>query len=503
MKKMLVVLATALALVGVSTPAGAQNPPITQTISTTTCPGSGAAAGCAVFGSIDRASTGIQIQGTFVGTLQFEQTIDNVNWVSWSVTPFDSATAVTSATGVGLWTGSVTNFKVRVRFSAYTSGSAVVTKVSTVSSRGGSGGGGSGAPADATFITQTPNGSLSNEQALSTLATGILSSTTGTGVVASNTTSAAIAGLISDETGTGALVFGSSPTIVTPTVASFTNATHTHQNAAGGGQLSEAALNLTDVTTANATASAHGFMPKLSGNAFDFTLGNGTYSQTVARGTVTASSPWDFTQTYNNAGVTFDGFKVTITNTASASASRYFAVFNGATCMFGVGRTTQSSCYLGVRSDGGVHTGTSANGFTLDNGPLTIPSTQYFQTAARGFWHSASDRDFQIGSNGSAGVEYTIKVGAVPTISLAGGCGTGATISGTNSVGRITIGSTPGATCTITFSQAWTTNAPHCDANNESSGVLVANVVPSTTAVVLTGTFVETNLVSYHCAGWQ
>jgi hypothetical protein len=48
--------------------------------------------------------------------------------------------------------------------------------------RGGTAGGG-GAPTDAAYITQTPNGTLSAEQALSALATGILKSTTATGVV--------------------------------------------------------------------------------------------------------------------------------------------------------------------------------------------------------------------------------------------------------------------------------------------------------------------------------
>lgn len=45
------------------------------------------------------------------------------------------------------------------------------------------GGGGGGAPTDATYITQTANGSLSNEQALSALATGIVMNTTSTGVL--------------------------------------------------------------------------------------------------------------------------------------------------------------------------------------------------------------------------------------------------------------------------------------------------------------------------------
>lgn len=42
---------------------------------------------------------------------------------------------------------------------------------------------GTGSPTDATYITQTPNATLTNEQALSVLATGLLKSTTATGVI--------------------------------------------------------------------------------------------------------------------------------------------------------------------------------------------------------------------------------------------------------------------------------------------------------------------------------
>lgn len=48
---------------------------------------------------------------------------------------------------------------------------------------GGGGGGGGGAPTDATYITQTPNGTLTNNQALSILATGVLINTTTTGIL--------------------------------------------------------------------------------------------------------------------------------------------------------------------------------------------------------------------------------------------------------------------------------------------------------------------------------
>ena len=42
---------------------------------------------------------------------------------------------------------------------------------------------------------------------------------------------------ITDPTGGGSLVFANSPTIITPTIASFTNALHNHATLAGGGQL--------------------------------------------------------------------------------------------------------------------------------------------------------------------------------------------------------------------------------------------------------------------------
>lgn len=78
--------------------------------------------------------------------------------------------------------------------------------------------GGAGAPSDATYITQTANGSLSAEQALSSLSTGIMRVATTTGVITSLTDSAGIAANISDETGTGLLVFGGTPSLTTPNI---------------------------------------------------------------------------------------------------------------------------------------------------------------------------------------------------------------------------------------------------------------------------------------------
>lgn len=73
----------------------------------------------------------------------------------------------------------------------------------------------------------------------------------------------------------------------------------------------------------DATAAVHGLLPIRSGNAYDFFLGDGTFGRTVARGSIAASSPWSFTQTWNASGTAFDGLNLTVTRTASATASNY------------------------------------------------------------------------------------------------------------------------------------------------------------------------------------
>jgi hypothetical protein len=89
-------------------------------------------------------------------------------------------------------------------------------------------GSGGGAPDDATYITQTANSGLSAEQALSSLSTGIMRVATTTGVITSLTDSAGIAANISDETGSGALAFATSPTFVTPALGTPASGTLTN-----------------------------------------------------------------------------------------------------------------------------------------------------------------------------------------------------------------------------------------------------------------------------------
>jgi hypothetical protein len=72
-----------------------------------------------------RSSCGWQITGTWSGTIQFEFTIDNINWVSHPVS--SGSDSVTSTTANGVFIGAIgAAQKVRVRASAWTSGTATI-----------------------------------------------------------------------------------------------------------------------------------------------------------------------------------------------------------------------------------------------------------------------------------------------------------------------------------------------------------------------------------------
>jgi len=87
------------------------------------------------------------------------------------------------------------------------------------------------------------------------------------------TTSAQLAGVLSDETGTGLSVFNNTPTLLTPTIASFTNATHNHSNAAGGGT-----FNTVNASNCTGTPSSTTFL-----------RGDCTWATPAGTGTVTSS----------------------------------------------------------------------------------------------------------------------------------------------------------------------------------------------------------------------
>lgn len=70
----------------------------------------------------------ILITGTWVGTLEFEGSVDQTTYVSLNAMPFPSGAFVTNTTGNGSWQLNVNGLRsIRVRSSAWTSGTATIT----------------------------------------------------------------------------------------------------------------------------------------------------------------------------------------------------------------------------------------------------------------------------------------------------------------------------------------------------------------------------------------
>lgn len=79
-------------------------------------------------------AVGVQLTGTFTGTLQFEASINGSTFVALNMLPSNSTTAATSATAAGAWSGNCGGYRIfRVRASAWTSGTASVALSSAVS----------------------------------------------------------------------------------------------------------------------------------------------------------------------------------------------------------------------------------------------------------------------------------------------------------------------------------------------------------------------------------
>jgi Pectate lyase superfamily protein len=98
---------------------------------------------------------------------------------------------------------------------------------------------------------------------------------------------------------------------------------------------------------------------------------------------------------------------------------------------------------------------------------------------------------------------HQITTGATPAVgSGSTDCGTSPSIGGNDSAGRVTVGSTNGGSCTITFVSPWP-NPPVCSVFDETRGTLVRPMAASTATVALTGPFADGDVLAYQCVGFQ
>jgi len=117
----------------------------------------------------------------------------------------------------------------------------------------------------------------------------------------STPSSANLATALTDETGSGALVFATSPSLVTPVLGTPTSGTLT--NCTG---YTDAHLSLSDITTNNVSISAHGFAPKAPNDATKFLRGDATWNVPANIYNSDGSLSGNRVVTFNSHQLTFD-----------------------------------------------------------------------------------------------------------------------------------------------------------------------------------------------------
>lgn len=145
---------------------------VTKSLTSATC-ASSSSTGCVYIGAIGRGGVGVQVTGTFSGTLQFEGSVNGTNFSAINATPPNSTTAVTSTTATGQWQIAAGGMSyIRVRFSSYSSGTAVVTLRAAPTTARGGGGSISGSIADTQIAVGDGADSIAGSSALTFTTTG-------------------------------------------------------------------------------------------------------------------------------------------------------------------------------------------------------------------------------------------------------------------------------------------------------------------------------------------
>lgn len=142
------------------------------------------------------------------------------------------------------------------------------------------------------------------------------------------TDSASLRSALSDETGTGLSVFNTSPTLVTPLLGTPTSGTLTNCTLPIGGVTglgTNVATFLATPSSANllaAVTGATGTGAAVFGTSPTFTTGLTAPVVTITQGTITADAPLlDMTVTRNGAGIVGPAIKLNVTDTSSNAAA--------------------------------------------------------------------------------------------------------------------------------------------------------------------------------------
>ena len=294
-------------------------------------------------------------------------------------------------------------------------------------------GAGGGAPTDAKYITQTTNGTLTGEQALSSLATGIMKVTTTTGVISSLTDSSGLLGEISDETGTGVMVAANSPT--------FVDSIQLGSNGTDGqlviyNELGTTDFSITIDSSASQTEATTYTLPPDNGDSGEFLTTDGDGILTWETAAVASVAGSDTQVQFNDGGTAFGGDAGLVYNktTDALTAGSFVSLgttsqITGESAQF-INFDTVDVIYFGQtggthNEDLGLNVDTAANtitlvtttgtniidtvaiGVNLEDATLEIPNDTTGTVSADGQIKLETDEDginIQAGSNATGGI---------------------------------------------------------------------------------------------------
>lgn len=200
------------------------------------------------------------------------------------------------------------------------------------------------------------------------------------------------------------------------------------------------------------------------------------------------------------------------------STNKYYSTSLFSTSLAGTTTTALNEgvnlYWTNTRFDNRLSASSSISGITtLPN--LSLPSSQISGTITAASSTLLSDRNSFSGTDtfsSRLGVGTTSPVGdfvvrghiqtgvaAVPILTT---CGTSPTINGSDHAGRIIIGGGVISSCIMTFNKAWT-NAPICNADDESA-ILLTRIVATTSGMTLSvATTFQGDSVGYSCQAYE
>lgn len=245
---------------------------------------------------------------------------------------------------------------------------------------------------------------------------------------------------------------------------------------------------------------------------------------TTNTGTVVVNTPIaNFNQTWNNAGVNFEGVKINITDTLSGANSYPFQILGGVAGIGNLFRVDNTGFILsngGAQFNGSLTSVSAVGNFVVQStGAFRFSGTGWIVTPADGAFKFANNafsqgfildtttatdtvtvKNFANNSNGAVSARL-VSAGTVTTVANVGAnsCGTtAATIAGTDNVGNITVGTVAGTQCRITFAVAAPTRR-HCVATDETTANLMRTTFVDSTHTDVIGTMVAGDTLTYVC----